>query len=64
MDNEISNLNVLFLSLSNVFEILFFIYIPTINAAITESMAQTCDETRLNTLIASMGGCFNCSIKS
>ena len=30
----------------------------TINAAITESMAQTCDETRLNTLIASMGGLF------
>ena len=56
--SEISNVNVLFLSLSNVFEILFFIYIPTINAVITESMAQTCDETRLNTLIASMGGLF------
>ena len=43
MDNEIMNLNVLFLSLNNVFQVLFFIHMPTINAAIAESMAQTCD---------------------
>ena len=37
---------------------LFSIYLPAINATITESMAQTCDETRLKMLIASMGGLF------
>ena len=35
MDDEIINLDVLFLSQSNIFEMLFSIYIPTINAAIS-----------------------------
>ena len=30
-------------SLNNIFQMLFFIHMPTINAAIAESMAQTCD---------------------
>ena len=41
MDDKIINLNVLFLSLNNIFEMLYSIYIPTINAV----------ETRLNMLI-------------
>ena len=49
MEHKIINLNVLVLSLSNIFEMLCCsIYISTINA----------DETRLNMLIASMGGLF------
>ena len=36
----------------------FFIHMPTINAAIAESIAQTCDETRLNMLIAGMTSLF------
>lgn len=58
MDDEVINLNVLFLSRSNIFQMLFSVYIPTINAAITECMDQTCDETRLNMLIAIMGRLF------
>ena len=33
MENEIVDLNVLFLNLNNIFQVLFTIYIPTINAA-------------------------------
>ena len=33
MENEIVDLNVLFLNLNSVFQVLFTIYIPTINAA-------------------------------
>jgi hypothetical protein len=55
MENEIINLNLLCLNLNNIFQILFSIYIPTINAALTESMAKTSDETKLNMLIATMG---------
>ena len=51
-------MNVLFLRLSNICGMLFSIYSPAINATITESMAQICDETRLKMLIASMGGLF------
>ena len=57
-DNEIMNLNVLFLSLNNIFQNVFFIHMPTLNAAIAESIAQTCDETRLNMLIAGMTSLF------
>ncbi len=55
MENEIINLNLLCLNLNNIFQILFCIYIPVINAAMTESMARTSDETELNMLIATMG---------
>ena len=54
MNDKIINLNVLFLSLNNIFEMLYSIYIPTINAV----------ETRLNMLIASMGGLFQLAIVS
>ena len=54
MDDKIINLNVLFLSLNNILEMLYSIYIPTINAV----------ETRLNMLIASMGGLFQLAIVS
>jgi hypothetical protein len=40
MENEIVNLNVLFLNLNNMFQVLLTIYIPTINAAFDESMHQ------------------------
>ena len=50
--DKMINLNVLFLSLNNIFEMLFSIYIPT----------MTADETRLNMLIASMGGLFQLAI--
>lgn len=50
-DAELQGLNVLFLSLSDIFQGLFSIYIPTINAIITKSMAQTFDETKLNMLM-------------
>ena len=33
MENEIVDLNVLFLNLNTIFQVLFTIYIPTINAA-------------------------------
>ena len=55
MENEIINLNLLCLNLNNIFQILFSIYIPTINAALTESIAKTSNETELNMLIATMG---------
>ncbi len=42
-------------SKNNIFQILFCIYIPVINAVMTESMARTSDETELNMLIATMG---------
>ena len=37
--------------------LLFFIYILTIDVAITESIAQTCDKTNLGMLIYGMGSC-------
>ena len=40
MENEIVDLNVLFLNLNTIFQVLFTIYIPTINAVPSVHVVQ------------------------
>ena len=63
MENELNNLSLLFLNLNNIFQALFFIYIPTINAAIIQSMDQTCVEEELNMLLVTTGAIFQAFYK-
>ena len=58
MENKIVDLNVLFLNLNNIFQVLFTIYIPTINAAFDESVHRTNDCGQLNMLVSNVGNLF------
>ena len=58
MENEIVDLNVLFRNLNNIFQVLFTIYIPTINAAFDESVHRTNDCGQLNMLVSNVGNLF------
>ena len=58
MENEIVDLNVFFLNLNNIFQVLFTIYIPTINAAFDKSVHRTDDCGQLNMLVSNVGNLF------
>lgn len=58
MENKIDYLNVLFLNLNNIFQVLLTIYIPTINAAFDESMHRINDDGHLNRLVSYLGNLF------
>ena len=54
IENEIVNLNVVFLNLNNIFQIsLFTIYIPTINAAFDESIHYMDDSKQFINMLVS-----------
>ena len=55
MENKIVNLNVAFVNLNNIFQILFTIYIPAINAAFDESIHHMDDSKQLNMLVSNLG---------
>ena len=54
MENGIVDLNVLFLNLNNIFQVLFTIYIPTINTAFDESVHRINDCGQLNMLVSNL----------
>ena len=58
MENEIVDLNILFVNLNNIFQVLFTIYIPTINAAFEEAVHQINDDRQLNMLVSNLGSLF------
>ena len=55
MENEIVDLNVLFLNLNNIS---LTIYIPTINAAFEESMHRINDDRQIKRLVSYLGNLF------
>ena len=63
MEDDIVVLNIVFANLSTIANVLFFVYLPIINAAIEESMSQNSFECELNTLILTAGNIFRAYYK-
>ena len=58
MDDDLVTLNLVMINLRSVWEALFCIYIPIINAAFDESVQESNDEARLNVLMNTLAHLF------